>query len=81
VQKKKHQGKSILLLILTFLLAANICFAQQTATKTINTTELKQFWKKNEILVGVGSALIFTLVVYAIWRKKKRSITNIDSIM
>jgi hypothetical protein len=80
VQKKKHGGKNFLLLILTLLLAANICFGQQTSAKTITTTELKQFWKKNEILVGVGSALVFTLVVYALWRKKKRSIINIDSI-
>jgi len=81
VQKKKKRSKGIyLLLILTLLLNATIGFSQQVENKLSTTAELKHFWKQNEVLVGLGSALLFTIIVYAIWRKKKRSITNIDSI-
>jgi hypothetical protein len=81
VQKKKKRGKSIyLFLILTLLLTATICFSQQVESKITTTPDLKHFWKQNEILVGLGSALLFTIIVYAVWRKKKRNFSNIDSI-
>lgn len=54
-------------------------FSQQTTEKNVAVKDLKHSWKKNEILFGVGSALVFTLIVYAFWRKKKRSLGNIDS--
>ena len=67
--------------MLAFMLTAYVGFAQNITEKNTGAKELKRFWKKNEILVGVGSALVFTLIVYAFWRKKKRSLENIDSTL
>jgi hypothetical protein len=81
VQKKVNRVKGILIIpFLFFLLSANNGIAQTPSAKEPVAKELKHLWKKNELLFGVGSALLFTLVVYALWRKKKRGITNIDSI-
>ena len=81
MQKKISRVKTILaILLLSFLLTANNGVAQKPTAKESATKELKRLWKKNEVLFGVGSALLFTLVVYALWRKKKRGITNFDSI-
>jgi hypothetical protein len=81
VQKKISRVKTILvILLLSFLLTANKGISQAPAAKETAAKELKRLWKKNEVVFGVGSALLFTLVVYALWRKKKRGISNIDSI-
>lgn len=82
VQKTTFRIKSIAIsLMLVFMLTTHLGFAQNTTAKNTAATELKHFWKKNEILAGVGSALVFTLIVYAFWRKKKRSLGNIDSTL
>ena len=82
MQKKIITGKNIfIVLFFYFLFISGNGVSQQPDTKRTATTELKHLWKKNELLIGVGSAMLFCLVVYALWRKKKRSITNIDSLM
>jgi hypothetical protein len=81
VQKKIHRVRIILIVcFLSFLLTANRGITQEPVTKTTTATELKHLWKQNELLVGVGTAMLLTLIVYALWRRKKSNTSNIDSI-
>ena len=81
MQKKINSVKAILIsLFLSFFLTTT-GITQEPVAKQTPAAELKRLWKKNELFFGVGSALLCTLVVYALWRKKKRSISNIDSII
>lgn len=37
------------------------------------------FWKRNEVLIGVSFAALCALIVFFIWRRKKKDISNIDA--
>ena len=69
------------MLVLVCTLFTKIVFSQELTLSTPESKEAKWAWKKNELLVGIGSAFAFTVIVYAFWRKKKKGINNIDSIM
>ncbi len=45
------------------------------------TKEVKNFWKTNEILIGVSLVALLGLIVFFIWRKKKPGKNNIDPIL
>lgn len=82
MQKKKNRVKAcFVILILASIFLTKIGFTQEPATSPAPAKEIKWFWKKNELLIGVGSAFAFTLIVYAFWRKKKKGVNNIDSTM
>jgi hypothetical protein len=42
------------------------------------TKSVRQFWKRNEILIGISLVAVLILVVYFFWRKKKTSIGQIE---
>lgn len=71
--------KIILSLLVLLLVTSPASIAQKPLPQKNVGTETKKFWKKNEILVGLGSALLFTGIVYAFWRKKKKGFGNLDS--
>ena len=39
----------------------------------------RAFWKRNEVLIGVSFAALCVLIVFFVWRKRKKDISNIDS--
>ncbi|QEC67407.1 hypothetical protein FRZ67_08895 [Panacibacter ginsenosidivorans] len=81
MQKKKNRVRIILIVcFVAFLLTTNNGMAQEPVAKTTTGAELKHLWKKNEVLIGVGTAMLLTLIVYALWRRKKSNTSNIDSI-
>ena len=82
MQKKINRVRIILIVcFLSFLLTANKGITQEPVVKKTTVSELKHLWKQNELLIGVGSAMLLTLIVYALWRKKKSNTSNIDSII
>ncbi|CAN5393328.1 hypothetical protein BH10BAC2_BH10BAC2_49860 [soil metagenome] len=69
------------MLVLVCAFFTKIGFAQELTSALPESREAKWAWKKNELLIGIGSAFAFTMIVYAFWRKKKKGSNNMDSIM
>lgn len=40
-----------------------------------------QFWKTNELLIGVSFVALISLIIYFVWRKKKKSPEKIDAAL
>ncbi|MBG9375159.1 hypothetical protein I5907_02885 [Panacibacter sp. DH6] len=68
-------------LLILCLVISNRGLSQEPAIQKAAGVETKRFWKKNELLIGLGSALLFTGIVYAFWRKKKKGFGNLDSTL
>ncbi|HRI19310.1 MAG TPA: hypothetical protein PLA68_00085 [Panacibacter sp.] len=79
---KAKQITSFLLSLFLTTTATDVCAQDSSGSlKKGNengiTDSLKSFWKTNELIIGISVVVMLVLIIFLIWRRRKKSIDSV----